>query len=315
MSDPGNSAKNHDQWLRKVSLTVASDSEIIDLSELRVQFEVNQSDFETPNHAKIRIFNLAAETASKIKKEFTQVTLQAGYQHGAYGVIFDGTIKQVRIGRTSQTDTYVDIFAADGDESYNFGVSARSIAAGTSPEDQVKMIAQDMGAKTGTVIFDTGLQDNIRGKVAYGMSRSYLRNMARTGKSSWSIQNGKIVITPLTGYTEGEVIVLNSNTGMVGLPEQTEEGIKVTCLLNPKIEIGVQVQIDQASVQRAAVSLNPTEVNQFEDAFPPVTNDGFYTIIVAEHRGDTRDNEYYSVLTCLSVNKTVAPGQSVKVAG
>lgn len=306
----------HDQWIRKVSLIVAGQGgDGLDLSELRVHFDVSQSDFETPNHAAIRVYNLSSNTAQRIRKEFTEVTLQAGYRDGGFGVIFKGTIKQVRIGRDSQTDTYLDIFAADSDEQYNFGMVNKSVAAGTSPKAQTDMIAQEMGAEVGDVQYDTALQSNIRGKVLYGMARSQLRNLARSGKSSWSLQNGKVVVSPLTGYTKGQAVVLNSQTGMVGLPEQTEDGIKIMCLLNPRIAIGTQVQIDQNSVQRAQVSLNPSDVNQFENAFPPVTSDGFYTVMVAEHSGDTRDNEYYTTLTCLSINKTVPAGQSVKAAG
>lgn len=315
-ASPDNSPQTHDQWIRKVSLIVDNGSgKGLDLSELRVSFEVNQSDFETPNNAAIYVYNLSADTAQKIKKEFTHVTLQAGYRDGGFGIIFQGTIKQVRNGRDSQTETYTGIYAAENDEQYNFGMVNKSVAAGTSPKAQTDVIAQEMKAKTSDVVYDTGLQDNIRGKVLYGMGRSQLRNLAKTGKSSWSFQDGKIVVQPLTGYSKGEAVVINSKTGMINLPEQTEDGIKVTCLLNPKLSIGSQVKLDEASVQRAQVSLNPTEVNQFEAAFPPVTTDGIYTIMVNEIRGDTRDNEYYCSLTCLSVNKTVAADKSVKAAG
>lgn len=326
MSDPGilpedsvtvgPESTGHDQWLRKVEL-ILDDGEGhgLDVSKLRVRFNVNQSDFETPNNAIIRVTNLADSTADRIKKEYSRVTLQAGYQNGAYGIIFQGTVKQVRKGRENQTDTYLDIFAADSDEQYNFGMVNKTVSAGTSPEDQTKMIAQEMGAQVGDVTYDTALQSNIRGKVLYGMARSQLRNLARTGLATWSLQDGKVTVLPLTGYAKGEAVVLNSKTGMIGLPEQTEEGIKIRCLLNPKIIIGTQVQINESSIQRAAVSLNPLDVNQFENAFPPVTADGFYYVMVNEMEGDTRGNEYYCNLICLSVNKTVPAGQSVKAAG
>lgn len=313
--DP-NSSQTHDQWLRKVSLIVSNASGVgMDLSKLRVVFRINQSDFETPNTAVIRVYNLSADTAQQVKKEFTQVTLQAGYENGAFGIIFAGQIKQARIGREDQANTYLDIFAADSDQLYNFGMVNTSVAAGTSPKDQVGIIAGQMGAKVGTIQFDTGLQDNIRGKVMFGMARTQLRNLARSSLSTWSLQDGKVTVLPLTGYSSGEAVKLNSQTGMVGLPEQTEEGIKITCLLNPKIVIGTQVQIDQSTVQRAQVSLSPTEVNQFENAFPPVTADGFYYVMVAEHEGDTRGNPFYTEMTCLAVNKTVPQGQSVAPAG
>lgn len=312
----GQGQGQHDQWIRKVTLIVAdANGKGLDLSALRVHFKVNQSDFETPNNAEITVYNLSSATSQQIRKEFKTVTLLAGYQNGAYGIIFQGTIKQSKIGRENQTDTFLNISAADSDALYNFGMINKSIAAGTSPDDQVAQIAKAMGAQVGPVKFNTALQSNIRGKVMYGMGRTQIRGLARSGGSSWSIQNGKITIIPLTGYLPGEAVVLNSHTGMIGLPEQTEEGIKIRCLLNPKIIIGTQVQIDQASIQRASVSLNLNDVNQVEAAFPPVTDDGFYYVLVNEQEGDTRDNEYYSTLTCLSLSKSSPPNNSVKPAG
>lgn len=318
----GQGQGQHDQWIRKVTLIVANaQGKGLDLSQLRVHFKVNQSDFETPNNAEITVFNLASDTAQTIRKEFTSVTLQAGYQDGSYGIIFQGTIKQSKVGRQSQTDTYLTIYAADSDEIYNFGMVNQSIAAGTSPKDQIGQIAKAMGASVGPLQFSTGLQSNIRGKVLYGMGRTQIRNLARTGLAQWSIQNGQVIMISQTGYLPGTAVVLSSKTGMIGLPQQTEEGIKITCLLNPKIQIGTQVQIDQASIQRASVGFGFSDVNQFIDqngdvaAFPPVTDDGFYMVLVSEMEGDTRDNEYYSELTCLSISKSAPAGNSVKAAG
>lgn len=313
MSDAGAS---HTQFIREVKLIVSDDAgNGLDLSELRVTFGVSQSDFETPNTAAIRVWNPSDQTAQKVRKEYSKVSLQAGYRDGAKGIVFKGTIKQAKIGRDSQTDTYLQIFAAGDDEAYNFGMVNKSIAAGTPPKAQTQMIAQEMGVQAGDIQYDTGLQDNIRGKVLYGMGRTQLRNLARTGLATWSLQDGKVVVAPLTGYAKGEAVVINEKTGMVGLPEQTDEGIKITTLLNPKIVIGTQVQLDQASVQRASISLNPTDVNQFENAFPPVSTDGFYYVMVHEMEGDTRANEYYSRLVCLTINKTVPQGSSVSPAG
>jgi hypothetical protein len=57
----------------------------------------------------------------------TGVALQAGCQTGAFGIIFDGTIKQGLRGRENPTDKQLDILATDGDIPYNQGaVTSRS---------------------------------------------------------------------------------------------------------------------------------------------------------------------------------------------
>ena len=108
------------QYIRNASLIVAdAQGNGLDLASLRIVFKVKKSSAQTPNSAIIRVYNLSDNTAKQIREEFQSVTLQAGYQSN-FGLIFKGNIKQVRFGRENSTDTYVDIAAGDGDQSYNF---------------------------------------------------------------------------------------------------------------------------------------------------------------------------------------------------
>jgi hypothetical protein len=185
-------------------------------------------DIQTPSSADIRIYNLSDQTAQAIQNEFTRIVLQAGYE-GSFGVIFDGQIKQVRRGRETQTDTYLDITAADGDSAYNFAFSAASLAAGSTPIDHFNAVAKDMekhGLSEGNL---PELPGNAlpRGKVIYGMSRDVMRNVARNTDTSWSIQDGKLTMIPQTAYVPGEIPVLTSATGVIGMPERTQNGIRL----------------------------------------------------------------------------------------
>lgn len=297
------------QYLRSCTLVVSGlDGEGLDLSALHIQFEVKQWDIQTPNSAIIRVWNLKADTSKRIEKEFTRVTLQAGYEGADTGVIFDGTIVYIRRGRENATDTYLDIFAADGDAAYNFAVVNASLAAGSKPEDRLKAITEAMekyGVTQGAVP-EGGLggSELPRGKVMFGPARDQMRDLAESTLTTWSIQNGQVNVIERGGYLPDEAVVLNSKTGMIGLPTQTEDGINVRCLLNPKIKVAGRVQIDNASIQRATVSLQYTAIN----FFPSVTDDGFYRVIVVDHTGDNRGQDWYSDLTCVAVDDTVTIG-------
>ncbi|WP_258181637.1 hypothetical protein [Burkholderia cenocepacia] len=70
-----------EQFGRKVSLIIGFDSgESLDLSELRIVFRVQRGDLQTPNQARIRVYNVSETTARRAQKEFTRVVLQAGYE-------------------------------------------------------------------------------------------------------------------------------------------------------------------------------------------------------------------------------------------
>lgn len=302
------------QYLRKASVIVGgSDEKALDLSELRFRFSIRRGDFQTPNSADIRIYNVSDKTADRIRQtlpqpEFTRIVVQGGYD-GNFGVLFDGTIVQVRRGRESSTDTYIDITAADGDSAYNYSVTAMSLAAGSTPKDAVSAILQDMarhGVSEG-YIPDLPGNPSIRGEVFYGMSRDEMRKVARNTQTAWSIQDGKLQMVPETAYMEGEIPVITSATGMIGLPEQTQNGINVRVLLNPNIKIGQAIKIDNKSIQglKFGLGVNQQLSNENSQLIAKTDSDGLYYVMVANHSGDTRGDAWYSDIQCLAVDATV----------
>lgn len=297
------------QYLRQISLKIGNDREALDLSELRIRFSVRRGDITTPNSADIRVYNVNDQTAKKAQlKEFERVVLQAGYA-GNFGVIFDGTIKQVRRGRESQTDTYIDITAADGDSAYNFAVMNTSLAAGSTANDHLQAALKSMESRGITMGEGGALSANKlpRGKVMFGMARDYLDTLGKTQDLSWSFQDGKLTMIPNTAYLPGEAAVINSATGMVGLPEQTQNGITVKMLLNPGVRIGRRLQINNASIQqyRYGLGLSNAVQNDFTHMSAKLDADGFYKVLVANHSGDSRGNEWYTDVICISVDETV----------
>lgn len=304
---------NTQQFGRICTLIVENKSQGgIDLSALRIKFAVKRSDTMTPNVADIRVYNLDLQTAILIKKEFTRVTLQAGYE-GNYGVIFQGNIKQVILGRENATDTFIDIVAGDGDRAYNFAVVNATIAKGSSQEDQAKAAMTSMSTK-GVNPGYMGQLPNAklpRGKVMYGNAKNYLRDIAESSGFGWSIQDEKINFVKQSAYLPGERVVLNSKTGMIGTPQQTNEGVNMKCLLNPKLKIAGRVEINNASVEQYKINL--TVPNSPANIPAPLTADGVYYILVVEHVGDTRGTDWYSNLVTLNVDVTSNPLNSVQI--
>lgn len=299
------------QWMREATLIVGSAKTAIDLSQMHFRFHVQRGDKNgIPNKADIRIWNLSDSTSKDIQKEFTRVVLQAGYPGNA-AVIFDGTIKQVRRGRDNATDTYLEIQAADNDRAYNFAVVKANLAAGSTPAHHVSKIVEAMNPYGVDIGYLPPLPDLRlpRGKVMFGMARDYMRDVCRSSDTTWSVDQGKLQMLPLTGYLPGEATVLTSNTGMIGLPEQTEDGIKVRCLLNPGIKIGSKVWINNRSIQGFKATLSLTDPLFSADTYPAyvpsIQNDGYYRVLVVSHSGDTRGQEWYSDLICLGLEEGI----------
>jgi len=301
------------QQFGRVCTLLVSDKKgkAFDLSALRIKFAVKKSGVMTPNVADIRVYNLDLDLAGKIKKEFTRVILQAGYV-GNYGVIFKGNVKWSALGRESATDTFLDLVAGDGDQAYNFSIVNKTIAAGSSPNDQLNAALTAMNANGVGQNYVGALPASKlpRGKVMYGNSRDYIKNLADSHGSTWSIQDEQVVFISQGTYLPGTAVVLTSKTGMIGTPEQTVEGINCKCLLNPKLKCHGRVKLDNKSV--AKYKINPLVLGSPANTPVPITADGMYYISVAEHSGDTRGVEWYTNLVCLHIDISSNPLNSVR---
>ena len=287
------------QWLRYCKLTVAGGGDSVDLSQLRIRFQVTQHNLQSPNVGDITISNLSDQTVKRIKGEGTEVTLEAGYQENP-GLIFKGQIIQKRSGRENPVDTYLNIIAQGGDQAYNYATVNKTLAAGHTYKDQVMTAYEALkpfGITLGK-ISDLGDKKMPRARVMFGMARDILRTIAISTGTSWSIQNNELTVTKNNEPKEGGAIVLNSRTGLIGLPVQSIDGILVTCLLNPQIGPGSLIQINQASVQEAKLSADYTAVVN-NAMIPSTADDGYYKCLVVNHIGDTRGDPWYTQILCL----------------
>jgi hypothetical protein len=315
------------EFLRKVSLVVAtSGGNGLEFSDFKITFTVKRGDMQTPNSLDARIFNLKPDTANRIaKKEFTTISLSAGY-HGNVGLLFQGSIVQFRQGRINQTDSYVDITAADSDRAYNYATVSASPKAGTRRGSVADIIQGAMNAKADssqavTQGYRPKFQGNgsIRGQALYGMARDVCRDFALANGCKWSLQDGALTFIPWTSFIPGgPVPVISVGTGLIQVPEQTQAGINIRTLLNPSYKVGSLVRLD-SQINRFRFNLdypssktNPALLLQSQIApnigpntGNPSDQQGLYYVMVANHTGDTRGTNWYTDLICLSADATL----------
>ncbi len=240
-------------WIRKCSLIVSDEKgEGIELSDFRATFNITWADTTFPRVAIFKVWNLKKETVSKIQaKEFVNIQLMAGYQDNI-GLIFTGKIRYTISGRDNPTDTFVIVQAIDSHEAYDYATLNTTLSAGHTQAEQHNTLLTGV-APYGIVKGVTPEFDNTRfprGKVYFGMVRDAADNLAGQCLASWQYINGQLVMVPENKYVQ-EVIVLNSATGLIGLPQQTiEAGVNVRCLINPNIQINGLIRLDQTLIYR-----------------------------------------------------------------
>lgn len=339
------------QWLRAASLQIADETgngiELAgaDLSNaLRIRFTASYATGNSPITLQARVYNLSGQTIKLIQslaqKQAPNVkgvpfattarcTMLAGYQ-GNLSTLFVGQIYQLRSGYENSTDSFLDIFAGSGDYFKNFATNNVSLSKGNTAVDRWNAIGKD--ASPWQVEFDnppTGLSTtpSVRGRVYFGMVRDNLDDLGRSNNFVWNVNGTKVEARPMFTPRPGAAIVINYQTGMVGFPEQTEEGIKVSCLLNPQIIHDTQIKLTNTEISnllltnpglsgKGAVSPNATFGSQ-QAVVPVLNTDGTYFVLQVRHTGDTRGNEWYSHIIAINIDTTqsVLPNATVPIPG
>jgi len=299
------------QYIRRAQLNVAGTvieltgaEDARDDTALRVRFNIKDSTLQAPRVAEIRITNLNDTTSKKLLgKKGQTVELNAGYREGM-GRIFKGEIKQVRMGRETPTETYLDVFAATQERAYNNAIVSKTLPAGSTGQDIYKACLAAMepfGVKQGQIPDALAKMKYPRPVTLFGMARDHLRTLAYSSGCTWNIRDDNLDVIPKDGARDGAAIVLTSRTGLIGLPAQTEQGILARCLINTRIGINSTVKIDQKSIQQAAQNLSyGGEPFNSEPYLPSLAADGLYRVVGMDHIGDTRGPPWYCELYCIA---------------
>lgn len=269
------------QFLRKVKLTAGSISLNqggVNLHDLKIGFTVSKGITGSANTAEIEIWNLSEGHRNAIGKELDEVELQAGYTPPTggsnVGIIFKGQMRDVE-HRRDGPDIISKISCGDGDKAFRKATTSKAFPKDTPVEDVIEELYAQL-EKEGIDRGEWKFPDDMpKYKRPYAMCGGCTRELDRIGRGRgfyWSVQNGTMEIIPADGYIGG-VVLITPETGMIDVPTITDNGVKVSCLLNPEIRPNRRVQIESQTLEMNAEG-------------------GMYRVSQATYSGDNRDGDF-----------------------
>ncbi len=304
-------------WLRSCSLSLTGTRKSRTImgggpADLRITFTIAASTIQSPNQGRFSIYNPNADTVAQFQNtEFKSLQFSAGYQDNV-GLIYKGDIKQSVYGKENATDTVLTIYCADGQLGYQAARVSKTLAAGWTPKDKAQVALDALapfGITLGTVNVDLSQPKYPRGRPFIGMARDLLRQVTLSAGAVWSIQNGQVQIIDHKKPVPGSALVLNSRTGMISIPTQTEDGIIVQSLLNPVLKVNTHVQIAQDAINQAerdngltAQGRDVNEKNTNLSYTGKIAEDGLYRVVFLQRDGDTRGIEWTDTATCIAIH-------------
>lgn len=299
------------QFLRECTVVVDAGGHGVAISDLRISFDITKTAGRSPNPAIVKIYNLSPDNERKIKGEFDDVIVNAGY-HGATRLIFRGNIKKLSL-YPENNDHITEIECGDGDKDLRQSIVNTTLAAGTSNAQLLDHVVGTFGTtKKGHIVLKE--RTRIRGRVVSAMGADVLDDLAADSDANWSIQDAKLQMVPVNSTLPTEAILINDETGMLGTPVIDDKGIAVECLLNPQIQVNGKVKLDNNTIrikalkasQAKAGAKKPPKVKHTERTDP----DGIYVVYKVQHVGDTHGNDWKTKVFCKALAKTIPAGKA-----
>jgi hypothetical protein len=252
----------------------------LDVSGLRIQFEVKKTHTSEPNAATIRVWNLAKGSRDRIRAKLQAVTLKAGYID-LVRTLSAGVISRIE-HEQQPPDVVTSIEIRDGGRGLDSCEFRASYAAGSRKWEILDDIIAAMTGVSRGSLQASGLDGKTSSRLAFSCSaRRALDRCARAWGFEWSVQDGSIQVLDRTRALSSKefAVVLSSTTGMIGTPTVTSgggkgkaaksaSGCKVKSLLLPQLRPGSYLEVQSNLVAGYFKALAVTHTGDTHAAEP-----------------------------------------------
>lgn len=192
------------------------------------------------------------------------ISVYAGNERDGLSLAFSGEITQASADFNAAPDVSFKIEAMTG---YFPAITAAGPSAvnGSQPvADFIGMQARNMGY----AFKNEGVTASLSNSIFSGSPLAQARAAANQVGAELLIDDGTVVLLPTGGNREGNAVLLNKDTGMLGYPVISSEGVDVRCLYNERLELGGLIQVESI-VPRASGIWRIIKLSHELEAFNP----------------------------------------------
>lgn len=278
---------------RKVELHVYLDVVKYVIKDLHMTFDILATRDSKPNTAQITVYNLSESTRNLFSENTTGIEFWAGYGDDLGMIFRGGWHKATSIFRHVQSgpDWVTEIETGDGLKEYQDTYFDKSYSKGTL----ITLVISDVAAAMGLpVSLDFAGFDVLNsGAVFSGKAHSVLDDLANEYKFAWSIQHGSVeIVEPgLPPLSDAVAVLLSPDTGLVGRPTITKDGLEVNTLMMATIKPTRLIMVNPATVL--------TQLGSKQDAIKSgikPSASGVYIVDRIRYHGDNFGGQFNCVI-------------------
>ena len=269
--------------------TPSGDKEIRNIS---IKGNITRKMSETGSTAKISIANLSREDVEYLttytspyvdQSKKKRINVFAGYESTGVGMIFSGDIYSAL--PEGLPDTWLNIEAKT--EYYN----QQNIITISQSRMNTKSLASIVANQLELALVWRSKSEKFIDSFNFtGAKTKLLNRLNQMDNFRAYIDNGSLIVVDIneqppetsTNKQEGYIKLINGDSGMIGIPQPDEHGVKIKVLLDPSVNIGDWFKLESQRL--------------------PIVN-GFYQVYEMTYDFATREPQYY--LEILGQNRRV----------
>lgn len=277
------------RYPRHVRVEIDTAATITKIEELFIRFDLRLDGSDVPPDGIIDVLNLADGTETRFRKRGENIRLWAGYGPDP-PMIFNGAIRRVerkREGMDRVTRFYV------GGAVNEIGKGGGSIFTRTYAKVTLRQILTDIVGVMQDVtigalnIIPLGIE--LEDVAHDGPAKHYLSARLKPFGFEWYEDSGVIKFRKIPAAGQAGAagpagtppsIVISEETGMIGSPTLTDEGVRVTTLLDHRLKPAVAFKIESDYVLA------------YERGVEVSTDT--YTAVMVGHHGDNWTGPFYT---------------------
>ena len=254
---------------RKINLTFSlgtgsfgeDGADTLEITGLRTSCQITKAGGASMSTLELRVWGMPLDTMRKLtvlnklaysEERNNYVTVTAGDDESGMGVVFTGTIKEAWADASNPPDMQFAVSA------FTAGLDAIRPVAPTSYNGPVavdvafsSIAAQMVPPRT---LENSGVQTVLESPYLPGTLRDQALALARAARCNMLIDDQVLAIWPLGQVRDGLALEISADSGLVGYPQFTQNGIAFTTLFTPSLTFGQRVKVTSL--------LGTTEVGQ-----------------------------------------------------
>lgn len=281
----------------------------LEITELRIQFEIQKTVKKNPNKSSIKIWNLKKDTRAKLEQPDTRCVLYAGYSEDAGPLLlFQGDVTYAW-SSIDGPDIITEFELGDGSKE----IRDTTISVGYNSNIKSKTVLNDVAKQMGiplTLPSNAPERSWQHGLSFYGSAAGLLDKVTQATGLEWSIQNGNLQVIESGGVTTRQGIELAVDSGLIYSPERIRASKKeVKKKPNTNELVPGKQGVDGWRVRTLLMPmLNPGDRVKLSSRFV----DGVFRIAEVKHSGDSHEGDWQSEMKLVDPNKPIADVASTK---